>query len=369
MMVEGLVIMLCLALNALLAGAEMAFVLVSRPLLRERARQGDTRAALLLGFREKPERTLSVIQIGITLVAAVAAAVGGAGAEEQLSPSLERVLGVSEATADTLAISLVVIPLTYFTVVLGELVPKSLALRHSLPFALRIAPWLSLFHKVFGPIVTLLERSTHRVLTILTFWGRRKRLTPHSQQVSPEPSEGEKGASTLSLDALTSQHRQSVLNLMALEQRTVNDILLPWQNVVTIDRTLSAEAVEAVVIASGHTRLPVVTEKEILGILNTKEFRALRASNREDWVSLVRSPIRLQTTAALLTSLRLLQAHRMHMGIVYSGERLIGIVTLEDIIEEVIGDIYDEDDDGTLKRLLSTQPRTLSAGHLPGIQG
>ncbi|MEW6248415.1 MAG: CNNM domain-containing protein [Nitrospirota bacterium] len=84
-----------------------------------------------------------------------------------MSPTLEKSLGVGEATADTIAIGLVVLPLTYSTVVVGELVPKFLALRNSLGFALRTAPWLSLFDKIFGPIVTLFEWSTKQVLTLL----------------------------------------------------------------------------------------------------------------------------------------------------------------------------------------------------------
>jgi putative hemolysin len=88
-MFELLVIVICLLLNAVLAGAEIAFVAVNRPLLRQLVRQGDKKAKLLLQLRENPERTLSVMQVGITLVGALAGAVGGAGAEELLSPMLE----------------------------------------------------------------------------------------------------------------------------------------------------------------------------------------------------------------------------------------------------------------------------------------
>src|SRR4029078_6372852 len=126
-MIELAVVVLCLLTNALIAGAEMAFVAVSRPSLRELVRQGQKRAEILLRLREHPERTLAVMHIGLTLVGALAGAVGGAGAEEQLSPLFEK-LGVSESTADTLAIAVVVIPLTYFPVVLGESIHRNHAL-------------------------------------------------------------------------------------------------------------------------------------------------------------------------------------------------------------------------------------------------
>jgi putative hemolysin len=132
-MIEAGIIILCLLVNALLAGAEMAFVAVSKPGLRELIRQGNTKAELLLRLREHPERTLSVIQIGITMVAALAGVVSGFVAEEGLSPIIESWFGFTENTSDTMAIAIVVLPLTYFTVVVEELVPKTLALKHTGP--------------------------------------------------------------------------------------------------------------------------------------------------------------------------------------------------------------------------------------------
>jgi putative hemolysin len=159
-MIETSIIILCLLVNALLAGAEMAFVAVSKPGLRELVRQGNKKAELLLRLREHPERTLSVIQICITMVAALAGVVSGFVAEEGLSPIIESWFGFTENTSDTsdtMAIAIVVLPLTYFTVVVGELVPKTLALKHTLGFALRAAPWLSFSDKILGPLVTILE--------------------------------------------------------------------------------------------------------------------------------------------------------------------------------------------------------------------
>jgi putative hemolysin len=107
-MLELLIIVICLLVNSLLAAAEIAFVAVNRPFLRELVRQGHTKAQLLLRLRDNPERTLSVVQVGITLVGVLAGAVGGAGAEELLSPGLQKNLGITEATADTIAIGIVV---------------------------------------------------------------------------------------------------------------------------------------------------------------------------------------------------------------------------------------------------------------------
>ena len=159
------------------------------------------------------------------------------------------------------------------------------------------------------------------------------------------------------------QHRQYVLNLVDLETKRVQNIYLPWEQVIAVDVAHSGQDVEAVVITSGHTRLPVLEGAAVAGILNTKEFIALRAAGGENWPSLVRQVVELQATTPLLTGLKLLQDRRHHLGIVYAGRTRLGIVTLEDILEEVVGDIYDEDDEGTIRRILSSSTKAL--GHWP----
>lgn len=358
-MVDLLIIMGCLFVNALLAGAEIAFVAVNKPYLRELVRQGHKRAQLLLHLRENPERTLSVVQIGITLVGALAGAVGGAGAEELLSPSFERLFGVADSTADTIAIGVVVLPLTYLTVVIGELVPKSLALRHAEKFALRAAPWLSLFDKLFGPIVTVFEWSTKQVLTLLAWFRIRKQPTPAPSQADLPGSSPNGEETTIMLDVLSAQHREYVMNVVSLERKTLRQIHLPWKHVVHVECRQEIGDIEHLVLSSGHTRIPVVKDNEVVGILNTKEFIALRGAGRDNWTSLIRTAIRFQSSMPLLPALRLLQERRMHMAIVYAERSLLGIVTMEDILEEIVGEIYDEDDDGMLRKVLSTSPRTV----------
>jgi putative hemolysin len=138
----------------------------------------------------------------------------------------------------------------------------------------------------------------------------------------------------------------------------VKDIFLPWQQVVKADIRLSAREVETLLIASGHTRVPVLDGVTLVGILNAKEFLALRATGSEQWLSLVRPAVELQDHLPLLSGLKMLQDRRVHMGIVYSQQMRLGIVTLEDILEEVVGEIYDEDDDGALKAILAASPKT-----------
>ena len=337
-MFELLIIVGCLLINSILAATEMAFVTVGKARLRELSKAGNKEAARILSLRENPERTLSVIQIGITLVGAIGAAVGGAGSEEVLDPFLRNQLGLNETTAEFVAISTVVIPITFLNVVIGELVPKTLALRDPTKIVLKTARWLILFEKILAPMITVFEWSTKNLLR--TFFKKSK-------------SEPETAETTVELDQLSQQTRQYVLNLVGVEKKKIKDILLPWEQVAAIDTKLSCQEVETIVLTSGHTRLPALENNQVIGILNTKEFIALRKTEETHWRTLVRPLVQVQESDSLLKAFRQMQEKRSHLSIVFRGPIRIGIVTMEDILEEVLGEIYDEDDDGALRRILS----------------
>lgn len=340
-MLEFLLILVCLILNAFLAGAETAFIAVSRPTLREYVRQGNEKAKLLLTLRENPERTLSIIQVGITFLGALAAALGGAGAEENITPWIVKTFSLKEPLAEILALMIVVLPLTYVSVVIGELVPKSLALRRPLFFASETAPWLYQISRFINPIVTLFEWSTKMILASF----------PKKHVISEEVQHEE---ATLPLHTLSSFDRQYILNIVKVERTTVKEILVAWPEVIYINTTQTLQEVENEVISSGHTRLPVVKGEEVIGILNAKEFLAFQKTDQTNWLSLLRPAVIIQDQLPILAALRLMQDKRIHMAVVYHGPSKAGIITMEAIFEEIVGDIYDEEDDGTLKRILSS---------------
>jgi putative hemolysin len=338
---EWLVVFVCLLLNGLLAAAEIAFVTLTRAQLREVAKSGKKSALTLLELRENPERTLSVMQIGISLVAALAAAVGGSEAQETIAPYFERRFLLDEGYADALAVVVVVVPITILSVIFGELVPKTLALRNPLKIALFSARWLMALDKIFLPFVDVMEWTTKKILSV---------FFPRSKAAPPAPE-------TVELDQLSSQARQYILNLVGIEKKRVREVMLPWTQVDHVYFSQSIEEIEVVALRSGHTRLPVIAEGQVFGIINTKELLALVKSGADKWVQIVRPVSRVQESDNLLKALRQMQEKRSHLSTVFAGTSLVGIVTMEDILEEVIGEIYDEDDDGALRRILSTAGR------------
>lgn len=340
-MFELIVIIICLAFNALLSGAETAFIAVSRPALRELVKQGNERAKLLLFLRENPERTLSVVQVGITFVGALAAAIGGAGAEETITPLLMSHFHINETLAEIFSMLIVVIPLTYVSVVFGELVPKTLALRRPLFLASESAPWLHLTSRIIDPLVTVFEWSTKKIVN----------LFPTKHTTHEESSSGE---SSIELDILSAPNRQYVLNIVKIEKTMVKEILVSWSEVIYVDDHQTLEQVENLIISSAHTRLPVMKNQEVIGIINAKEFLAFQKTGQTNWLSLMRAPIKIPDYMPMLSALQIMQQKRAHMAIVYKENTKVGIVTMEAIFEEIVGDIYDEEDDGTLTRILNS---------------
>lgn len=338
-MTELLVIVICLFINMLLSGSEMAFVTVSRQQLKRLA-STNLKARLLLKLKANPERTLSVIQIGITLVGAVAAAVGGAGAEEAFSPYFMEKFHVTEQTAEAIAIAVVVLPISYLSVVVGELFPKTLALRNPLTIALWTAPGLYWGEKFLSPGVTLLEKSTNLLLRVMTF-GSIKGPGQDSADIA--------------IEDLPLQTKQYVVNLVSTDKKVAREIMLPWKDVIYIRKNDLHEDVETIVLNSRHTRLPVLDDGEVIGVINTKEFLVLRGTT--EWQSLIRPILKFKAFEPVFKILLKMQEQKSHMAVIYDQQKYVGLVTMEDIFEEIIGDVFDEDDDELLKKILAAKSR------------
>lgn len=325
----------------------MAFVTVSKPHLRKLAKQGDKQAQKVLALRLNPERVLSVLQIGITLVGAVSAAVGGAGAEESLSPFFQSYFEISEKASETLAIFVVVVPLTYLSVVIGELVPKTLALRFPMRFA-KLGSYILVFlNKVFAPVVYILELSTKLI------------ISPFIKKMGDETVSEQ--SSSIDIDDLLDSNKQYVFNLIAVDKRKVKDIIVPWDAVTKIPKDSHYTEVLDLIRTTRYTRFPVIDEESNpVGILHAKDFNSEAEVSRINWHELIRPILFLSTEERILSALKLIQNKKSHIAVIKNKTDIVGIVTLEDIFEEVVGDIYDDDDNPQYLLSSNSKIRTMN---------
>ena len=329
MLTELVIILVCLIANAFFSAYEMAFVAISSSKLSELASERKRISKIVDRFKKKPERTLSVIQVGISLVAAIAAAVGGTGAVEKFEPYLIRRFELSSSVAEVIAVVAIIFPLTYLTVVFGELVPKTIALRFPSRVLFYGTNILSVFERILSPVVTLLEVSTAKFLKFLHI----------------DPPRREDDDSETEIENLPDYHQQFVTNLISLKGKRVRRAEIPKDKVIALQLTDSKETVRRKIHKAAHSRFPILDGELVKGLLHARIF--IEASvETEDWLSLSRPIISVHESDEILEVFRRMQRERQHLAAVVDEEKKFkGIITIEDILEEVVGDINDLDDD------------------------
>lgn len=339
-----IIVCFCLILNAMISCIEMAFVSVPISQLKKLEKKGNLNAKKILKLRLNPERTLSVLQIGITLVGAISAAVSGAGAEEKISPWIQKTYNINESLSEFISVLIVVLPLTYLSVVIGELVPKSFALRYSTQISLFSSRILEIGDKILSPAVSIMERSTKFILNTFS----KKRINDHSDSLE---------------DGITvsDENKNYVINISNLEKKRIKDIMVIWDKVEYIDSNLSFDEVIKIILETGHTRLPVKNKDIVLGFLHTKQFlSSYYLHGNTQWMKCVAKILEVNEDANPIEILRTLQKNQNHMALVKNSElKELGIITLEDIFESIFGEIGDEDD-GTVKLRNSKSIRTFA---------
>jgi len=347
-------IMLCMiALNGLLAAFEIALASITVARLQTLVDAGRRSAGRALKMKQSVEGSLAVVQLGITLVGSIAGATAGIGAQEQLAPVFQQQLRVSGTIADLLSVILVVIPLTAFMIIFGELIPKVYALRNPETVLLRLSRPMQIFAAAVWPLVWLLEGAVHQLMKLFERMQNRR-----SGAGNPTGSEStglqELRASVAIARAsrlIDSQQEKIILGAAELSQRPVREIMLPTEFISLIDASCSPGDALVAAHLDMHTRFPVTEKKgdpqSIIGYVIFKDIVAhLRFSPREKTIrSIIRKINRYSADLPIAQVLERLIRHRSHIALVAdSAGQVVGMVTMEDMVEELIGEIEDEYD-------------------------
>ena len=351
----GLSVLLALVLlNGVLAGAELALVTVREGRLRSLARAGDRRARAALSLRAHPERLLATVQVGITGIGALTGAVGGSAVTAQLAPWSVR-LGCLDFAAE-LAFVTVVGGVTYLSVVLGELVPKSIALRASEPFALRTARPLLALAAISRPVVRLLTATSNLVLRPL-----HDRTDFLEARLSREDLE--RLVATTAESDLDAPTRRLVRRALGFTRLRVGDAMVHRREIVAVQKTATPADLRAALLGSSHRRLPVIdgTIDEILGyVLRDDVVTALLEDRVPDIDALTRSPTFVPEQTSAERALRDLQEQNLHLAfVVDEAGGVAGLVTVEDLVEELVGEIFHELDERPTGAILERTDGTL----------
>ena len=337
----GLILLLIL-LNGLFVAAEIAFVTVRRTRLDELADEGDRRAARALRLLKDPGRFLAVIQVAITFLGALASAVAAVSIVELLATPLSGVSWIGER-AGALALLIVTLLVSVVSIVLGELIPKGFALANPDRIALAASGPISLFAKIVSPLVALLVLLTK---AISKPFGIDPTRTPElsAAEIRLIVEQGSQQG------VLEAEEEQMISAVMSLSDSKLHEVMVPRIDIVAIDQEATFDEAVEVVLKEGHSRTPLYRESvdHIVGILYAKDLLRLIAAGgtRPRLRDIMRPALFVPESQSVDDLLHELQRRKVHMAVVldeYGGTA--GLVTIEDLLEEIVGEIQDEFDE------------------------
>jgi putative hemolysin len=332
---ETLIIFVLLVANGLLAMSEIAIVSARKARLQQLADEGNSQARIALELAAEPNQFLATIQIGITLVGILAGAFGGATLAEKIG-SYFNTVPLLAPYGEAIGLGIVVLGITYFSLVIGELVPKRVALNNAERIAVAVARPMRLLSTITSPLVWLLSVSTDAVLRLLAI------------KPSTEPAVTEEEIRVLieqgtQIGIFEEAEQDMIEGVLRLDDRRVYLVMTPRHQIVWLDIDDSPEQIRQKVTKSQHSRFPVVAGDldNVLGVVQTKDLLTQALAGQPlDLQAWLRPPLFIPESISGLQVLNLFKQERSHLALVtdeYGGVE--GLVTSDDILEAIVGDL------------------------------
>jgi putative hemolysin len=339
---ELLVIAVLTLIEAVFVAAEIALVSIRRSRVEQLVEEGVGGATRVRHLLDEPGRFLAVVQVGVTFVGFLASAY----AAVSLTRNLENVLAtvpVLHDSAGGIALIVVTLLLALFTIVFGELVPKSLALAHRERFALTLSAPVDLLGRILRPIIALLTGVTGLITRSLGVSTQREASISTEELMLIVERGGEQGV-------LEAEEEQMIHAVIELGDRRVHEVMVPRIAIVALPVATTIDQAIDTIVGEGHSRIPVYEESvdEVVGILYAKDLLPFLKDDdapRPTLRTLLRTPVFVPESMSIDDLLHELQRRKVHIAIVldeYGGTA--GLVTIEDLLEEIVGEIQDEYD-------------------------
>ncbi len=346
---ELLIIFVMIILNAVFSAYEMALASISRTKLTYLVHHKIGGAAEALFMKDRMEASLAVVQLGVTLVGSIAAAIGGAGITEALNPYFQTHLGLSKNMAEVLSLITLIIPLSSFTIVFAELIPKIFAIKNSVWVILKLSKMMLYFSYIANPVVSLME---FIVKSAIKFIDKKKKISSATDDTQSSMYELTAALSLARTSRLIdAQQEKIVLSAAQLSLRPIKEIMIPTAEIcmIPLNSTLSDALIQAHL--DMHTRFPVCQNindpQTIQGYINFKDIIAALKINPDDPTikGTLRPIMRFVDTTPISKVLERMIQEKLHIGLVENAQKqIVGMITQEDIIEELVGEIEDEFD-------------------------
>jgi putative hemolysin len=338
--VEILIIAILILLNGLFVTAEFSLVRVRRTRLEQLIDEGNPGARRVQRLVSRPGHFLAVIQIGLTFVGFLAATFAGASIVGDLARFLSTI-PLLEPQAELISLLIVTSLVSLFTIVFGELVPKAIALAHAERLAFVFAAPVDFLGRLLGPLVWLLTTVTQAITRVFGIADmQQERITAEELMILVERG-GEQGS-------IEAEEQQMIGAVLELGEQRIHEVMVPRIDIQALPVTAALDEIIALIVSEGHSRIPIYDETidNVVGILYAKDLLPHLAKGETPPIkSILRTPLFVPESSSVDDLLHNFQGRKVHIAIVldeYGGTA--GLVTIEDLIEEIVGEIQDEYD-------------------------
>lgn len=340
--IQIFVIALLIILNGFFSCSEFAIISIRKSRIAQLVASGDDRAELVEELQRDPHRLLAVVQIGVTVVASLASAMGGIIAVEHVKPLLQRSsIEFLHNGAEAISIGLMVTVFSYITLVFGELVPKTVGLLYADTLALQIIKPLVLLGRIATLFVSFLSLSSKGVLWLCGIRGDNRAFISR-EEVQHMVSEGHESG------VFTAAENEFIQNIFDFTHTSVREVMVPRTRMAALDLDLGREEMLRFIVENQYSRYPVFREsiESVVGFIHGKDFLGKMVTDPAfPLETIIRPPFYVPEGKKVNDLLKEMQRQRIHMALVvdeYGG--ISGLVTTEDLLEELVGEIEDEHD-------------------------
>jgi len=343
---EILVLIVLIVLNAFFAASEIALISLNDNKIRSMADAGHKKAKLLQSLLSEPSRFLATIQIGITLAGFLASAFAAESFAGRMAQYLYSAgVPLPQSMLETISVILITLLLSYFTLVLGELVPKRLAMQKSESISMFAVTPLTVLLKISAPFVKLLTHSTNLLVRLMGVDPHENKEQVTEEEIRMMVDVGNENGT------IQETEKMMINNIFEFDNKAVSDIMTHRSSVTGLPLNLSLKEVAGMVNIEKYSRYPIFEDNidNIVGILHVKDImKYIEEGSEETFVirDIIRTPYFIPTSKRIDELFKELQKNKVHMAVVideYGGTA--GIVTIEDLLEEIVGNIFDEHDE------------------------
>ena len=341
-MISLLVLVILIFVNACFASAEIAFISLNDAKIEKQAKEGNKKAKKIKKMLKEPSKFLATIQIGITLAGFLSSAFAADAFASELAPKLNELIDLGISTWNTISIIIITIILSYFSLVFGELVPKRIAMRNPEKIAFGTIGVIRFIHFITSPVVNFLNFSTNLICKLFGI-GPQDESTVTEEEIRMMVDVGEEKGS------IEEEEKELINNVFEFNDKTVSEVMIHRTEVYAIEIGSNIEDILSELKEYKYSRIPVYDENidNIVGVLFIKDLLAYVYTKKEAKIKkLMRPAYFVSESKPINEFFKEMQRDKQQLAIVldeYGGTA--GIITMEDIIEELVGNIFDEYDD------------------------